>query len=245
LGLFAFGLTTALLQVKHTRIGGDEKEDLAGVETLVLGFAMFFGGLLQIIAGISEIKRNNIFGYTAFLVYGGFWMSVATVDIIKIIAASDDHPVAANPKASQAMLFLVGVISTIFWICTFKLNKTICVLFGSLTVTVFLLVGGVRNETVDQVAGYSGLITAALAYWLAFAELMNDIHGEGKKEIIPLGHFKPGVFQHGGMQVQGRIQPNVQHSNRHLFFSRRHLLNGHAKTPTISEEPDSDLEAQA
>jgi uncharacterized protein len=73
LGLFAFGLTTALLQVKHTRLGGDESEKIEGVEAIVMGFAMFFGGLLQIIAGLSETKRNNIFGYTAFLVYGGFW----------------------------------------------------------------------------------------------------------------------------------------------------------------------------
>jgi uncharacterized protein len=73
LGLFAFSLTTALLQVKHTRIGGDESEEIEGVEAIVMGFAMFFGGLLQIIAGLSETKRNNIFGYTAFLVYGGFW----------------------------------------------------------------------------------------------------------------------------------------------------------------------------
>jgi len=44
LGLFAFGLTTALLQVKHTRLGGDTQEDSTGVENLVWGFAVFFGG---------------------------------------------------------------------------------------------------------------------------------------------------------------------------------------------------------
>lgn len=48
LGLIGFGLTTALLQVKHTRAGGEDSEDLDGVDTVVLGFAMFFGGLLQV-----------------------------------------------------------------------------------------------------------------------------------------------------------------------------------------------------
>ena len=71
LGLFGFGLTTALLQVKHTRVGGSQAQDLGGVDSMLLGFAMFFGGLLQLIAGLSEVKRNNIFGYTAFLLYGG------------------------------------------------------------------------------------------------------------------------------------------------------------------------------
>ena len=49
----AFGLTTALLQIKHTGLGGDTAEDDNGVETLVWGWALFFGGLLQIIAGIE------------------------------------------------------------------------------------------------------------------------------------------------------------------------------------------------
>ena len=48
LGLIGFGLTTALLQLKHTRIGELDSEDLDGVDTTVLGFAMFFGGLLQV-----------------------------------------------------------------------------------------------------------------------------------------------------------------------------------------------------
>jgi succinate-acetate transporter protein len=48
LGLIAFGLTTALLQVKHARLGGDSAEDLAGVDVEAMGFALFFGGLLQV-----------------------------------------------------------------------------------------------------------------------------------------------------------------------------------------------------
>ena len=48
LGLIGFGLTTALLQVKHARLGGEGDEDLEGIDAVVLGFAMFFGGLLQV-----------------------------------------------------------------------------------------------------------------------------------------------------------------------------------------------------
>jgi succinate-acetate transporter protein len=195
LGLFAFGLTTALLQVKHTRIGGSDEDDLEGVEAIVLGFAMCFGGLLQVIAGISEIRRNNIFGYTAFLLYGGFWMSLGVMDIVQVLAEGHSYPggghdpTPPNPKAVQAMLFLAGVFTFVLWICSFKLNKTINLLFFCLASTLFLLAGGVRNETVDKIGGWFGMMTSAVAYWLAAAELFNDIHGEGKREIIPLGHF--------------------------------------------------------
>jgi succinate-acetate transporter protein len=48
LGLIAFGLTTALAMIKHTRIGGFDKTDLEGVDSALMGFALFFGGLLQV-----------------------------------------------------------------------------------------------------------------------------------------------------------------------------------------------------
>jgi succinate-acetate transporter protein len=112
-------------------------------------------------------------------------MSLGTVEIVQLLA--DDAP-AVNPKALQCMLFLCGVFTMVLWICTFKMHLTINLLFFMLGSTFFLLTGGVRNETVDKVAGYFGLVTAAIAYWLAAAELINEILGEGK-EIIALGRF--------------------------------------------------------
>jgi succinate-acetate transporter protein len=248
LGLLAFGFTTALLQVKHTRIGGSSEEDLDGVETFVLGFAMFFGGFLQIVAGLSEVRRNNIFGYTAFLLFGGFWMSLGTVDIVQLLAGDATPP---NPKAVQAVMFLSGAFTTILWICSFKLNKTLNLLFFLLASTLFLLCLGVRNEAIDQVGGWFGFATAAVAYWLAAAELINDIHGEGKREIIPLGHFRWNQYGgHGGMQAPGRIQPAhvVQQSQRGLFASARHLFHlskqhqvGDIATPSADSIPEENV----
>lgn len=60
LGLFAFGLTTALLQ------GGNTVITESSTRFLVYGFALFFGGLAQFLAGMWEFKRQNTFGATAF-----------------------------------------------------------------------------------------------------------------------------------------------------------------------------------
>jgi succinate-acetate transporter protein len=186
LGLYGFGLTTALLQIVHTRISGSSAADAAGTEAWVLGFAMFFGGLAQLLAGLGEVKRNNLFGYTAFVMYGGFWMSVSLVIAINML---QNDGIVPNAKAAESMLFLMGIPTVVLFICTFKKNATLSLLFGLLVATFFLLMAGVRHETVDKVAGYFGLATAAVAYWLASAELINDIVGEGK-EIIPLGHWR-------------------------------------------------------
>jgi uncharacterized protein len=156
----------------------------------------------QIIAGISEIKRNNIFGYTAFCAYGGFWMSVSTLHIVLFLSPNELTP---NALVSESMLFLLGIMSVMLWVLTFKLNKTICMLFGLLCMTCFLLAFGVQNPTVDKVGGWFGILTSANAWWLAFVELVNDVFGEGK-QIIPVGHWHWNKYKHAGaMHTPGRI----------------------------------------
>lgn len=185
MALYAFGLTTALLQVKHTRLGGDDLGDLQGVDNFCFGFALFFGGLLQFVGGLTEIKRNNVFGYTGFLVYGGFWMSYgASLFFVKLV----DLPV--NPSAVQAMLALMGIFTFVLFLCTLVMNITISVLLFLLFMTFVLLSAGVENETVDIVGGWFGMATAATAYWLATAELLNAVWGKGERTFIPLGEWK-------------------------------------------------------
>lgn len=133
-------------------------------------------------------------------------MSVGTVEIVSLLAASNGVPAYSNPKATQAMLFLVSIFTFMLWVLTFKINKTICSLFFLLGTTCLLLSFGVHNETVDRVGGYFGLATSLNAFWLAFAELVNDVIGEGKEELIPLGHWKTNQFKKsGGAHVPGRI----------------------------------------
>ena len=176
MALFAFGLTTALLQVKHTTLGDDD------VDYFVFGFAAFFGGLLQVIGGLAEAKRNNIFGYTGFLVYGGFWMSWgASLFFIKLV----DLPVSS--QAVQAMLSLMGIFTFVMFLCSLVINMTLSVLMWLLMMTFFLLAAGVKHETVDIVGGWFGMATAATAYWLATAELLN---ASLKRDAIPLGKWK-------------------------------------------------------
>lgn len=71
-------------------------------------------------------------------------------------------PTGINHKATQAMVFLVVLYTTVLWICTFKMHLTINLLFGFLATTLFILCAGVEHETVDKVGGYFGLFTAFL-----------------------------------------------------------------------------------
>src|SRR5437773_12554243 len=64
LGLAAFALTTFLLSAQNaTWTDGPDAW---------IGFALAYGGLIQLLAGMWEFRNRNVFGATAFSTYGGF-----------------------------------------------------------------------------------------------------------------------------------------------------------------------------
>ena len=44
-------------------------------EPVVLGVALAFGGFAQLLAGMWEFRKGNVFGATVFSSYGAFWLS--------------------------------------------------------------------------------------------------------------------------------------------------------------------------
>jgi hypothetical protein len=77
LGLFAFSLT-AFVWCMHL-VGASV--NTTGPQTIVVGLAIFYGGIVQFAAGMWELRVGNTFGAVAFASYGGFWMSFAAISI--------------------------------------------------------------------------------------------------------------------------------------------------------------------
>lgn len=52
-----------------------------GINTpnVVLGMALGYGGLVQLLAGMWEFASGNTFAATAFSSYGGFWLSFGAI----------------------------------------------------------------------------------------------------------------------------------------------------------------------
>jgi len=69
LGLAAFALTTFVLSMFNAGLVSK-----AG-EPVVLGLALGYGGLAQVLAGMWEFRTGNTFGAVAFTSFGAFWLS--------------------------------------------------------------------------------------------------------------------------------------------------------------------------
>ncbi len=172
LGLAGFALTTWMLSMVN-----------AGWYTgasvpLVLASAFAFGGTAQFAAGLLEMPRGNTFGFVAFCAYGAFWWSFAL--LVQFYAAS----VPAGFVGWWLVMW--GVFTFYMWLGSLALNRVVQMVFLALWITFFLL--GAADlfgiPVLHAAGGYMGLVTAALAFYLSAAEVINETHG---RAVLPVG----------------------------------------------------------
>ena len=179
LGLLDFGMTTVLLNLHNA--------GFYELNTMILAMGICYGGTAQVIAGIMEWKKGNTFATTAFISYGFFWLSlVALIVLPKIILTLT----ATNDKAMAAYLAIWGLFTGVMFIGTFRLNRALQVVFGTLTVLFFLLAYAhyaKPGEGFVHFAGYEGLICGFSAIYTGLAQVLNELYG---KTILPLGVVK-------------------------------------------------------
>jgi succinate-acetate transporter protein len=167
LGLCGFALTTFVLSLVNIRARG--VANASGV----IGLAYFYGGLIQLLAGMWEIVVENPFGATALSSYGGFWLSWAALETKSFgIAEAYADPADMNNVVG---FFLLGwfFFTFIMLLCTLRSTVAFFGLFFSLDVTfLFLTINHLGNSPVcGKIGGYFGLITAAVAWYNAYAGL--------------------------------------------------------------------------
>ena len=177
LGLMGFGMTTVLLNIHNA--------GFFGLDAMILGMGIFFGGLAQVIAGIMEFKKNNTFGTTAFTSYGFFWMALVALNILPEMGYGEP----ANSLSMAAFLFMWGVFTLFMFIGTLRISRALQVVFGTLTLLFFLLALGnfTGSALILTIAGYEGIICGFSAIYAAMAQVLNELYG---KEVMPIGVVK-------------------------------------------------------
>src|SRR5579875_2245303 len=107
LGLGGFGLTTLVLSFVNANVVGGGPASFP----IVLGMALAYGGLCQLLAGMWEFRTGNTFGAAAFSTYGAFWISfffLINFDAAKLAPIHAGHAVGAY-------LWAWGLITAIYF----------------------------------------------------------------------------------------------------------------------------------
>ena len=168
LGLLGFGMSTIFLSFCNVNV--------YHMNTMIIGTAIFYGGIGQFIAGTFEIRKGNTFSGTAFCSYGAFWLSFATL-------LCGPHVLEAEGSVSKSTgvyLLFWAVFTGFMTFATLKHGHvTLKLIFLSLTLTFLLLsiAEFTESKVMTRIGGGVGLLCGALALYTACAEVIDGEQG--------------------------------------------------------------------
>ncbi|MEU8306197.1 acetate uptake transporter [Actinomadura sp. NPDC048955] len=167
LGLAAFALTTFLLSVKNAAWTD-------GTDAW-LGYALAYGGVVQILAGMWEFRNRNVFGATAFSSYGGFWLGLG---LYVVLIAGEATP-AQEANDLGWILLAFAIFNTYMMLWATQVNQAVLAVFVALEATeIILFIGNfATSETTVKIGGYLGVLTAVCAWYASAAGIINGMTG--------------------------------------------------------------------
>ena len=178
LGLAGFAMTTFVLSMFNANFVSH-----AG-EPVVLGLALAYGGLAQLLAGMWEFRTGNTFGAVAFSSYGAFWISffvLVTFFVPTLPAADAGHAIGLY-------LWAWAIFTTYMFVASLRTTAAVSLVFLLLSITFILLGAGNSgaNQSVIHWGGYVGLATAVAAWYASFAAVTNSTFGRTVLPVVPL-----------------------------------------------------------
>jgi uncharacterized protein len=179
LGLAGFALSTMMLS--FINVGILDQVDLP----VVLGLALAYGGLVQLLAGMWAFIKNDTFAAVALSSYGGFWISFWALNQFFLPQIPKDH----QNGALALYLLSWGVFSFYMWIVSMKVSVAIQAVFITLWPAYVLLgLGKALDSTVlFNIGGAFGIATAACAWYASFALTANRTT---KRDWLPVGETR-------------------------------------------------------
>ena len=181
LGLAGFALTTFLLSA-HNAMGNS-------VPLLVFfGFAIFYGGLAQFMAGMMEFRTGNTFGATAFSTYGAFWLGVAATVFLVI---TGKLPLSDVNVTLAWILLAFAIFNTYMMFWASRVNVAVFLVFLTLEITEILLflgkfAGQADGSGLVALGGWVGIITAIVAWYTSAAGVVKSM--SAPKVVLPVGN---------------------------------------------------------
>jgi succinate-acetate transporter protein len=179
LGLAAFAGTTFVLSMLNANLVNFGK-----ALPVVLGLALAYGGIGQLLAGIWEFRTGNTFGAVAFCSYGGFWISfyfLVQVQLKNIAPSEVD-------SALGLYLWMWGIFTAYMFVASLKTTGAIALVFLLLAITFIVLGIGNAGGSAGTIhlGGYLGLATAIAAWYASAAAVTNATWGRTVLPVFPL-----------------------------------------------------------
>ena len=192
LAIGLFGLAVRALTVGTAQVGGIPAIDKVGV----LVIALVFGGLVQVLAGVADIRYNEQLGGTALTMYGFFWLTVSTAQLVSVSTTFHFDGALFVP-----INLVYAFFSAVMVYLTAYRSVALTLLHVVITLTFLSTVCMRMNLISETLPGLAHLTVGTLAFYHAIGSLSQAYTG---KAIVPLG---PPLLHHEGRRVPVHSEP--------------------------------------
>lgn len=175
LAIGLFGLAVGALTLGVAQLGWISPKNTAGA----LVIALIFGGIVQLLAGITDIRYNEQLGGTALTMYGFLWITLCSV---KLVSTSSTFQFDATLYAPINLVYTA--FSAVMVYLTAYRNLTLSALHVVITLT-FLATTFARLDFISELLpGWGHLVVGLMAFYHAVGSLTQAFTG---RALFPLG----------------------------------------------------------
>lgn len=180
----------------------------AAGSSIILAGTLFYGGIVQLVAGFFALATGAGFAAAFLCSYGAFWLGYTMIEVDlapKIVTSVLSSPASAglsktalaaqagHTVASALGVFLIAwlVVTLLYSVVSTRTNVITATAFVLLDLTIILLIlaylgaspEGVAQSGALHAAGYVEIVLGLVAFYIVLAELFNDV---AQREALPL-----------------------------------------------------------
>jgi hypothetical protein len=140
---------------------------------VAVGAIIFIGGIVQMLAGMWEFRRNNTIAATVFTSYGGFLAALGLV-FLPII-----NMTGLTGRGSGLFFLCWTILSLVLLVGSMRTNRLFVTILGVLFLSyLFLTVGQLArdNPILLGMGGWLGIICALVAWYAAIVSMAGTTH---------------------------------------------------------------------
>ncbi|SCU79922.1 LADA_0B04038g1_1 [Lachancea dasiensis] len=166
LGLASFSYCCLVLSLLNAQVRGVTNAKV------IISASLFFGGCIELFAGLLCYPIGNTYAMTVFGSFGGFWISYGCIltDQFGIVSSYEDDP---QMLANALGFFLTGwtVFTFLMLMCTLKSTWGLFLLLFFLDLTFLMLTIGtfIGNENVSIAGGYFGILSSMCGFYSLYS----------------------------------------------------------------------------
>lgn len=185
LGLSALAFTTAVLGSVYAGFIVPS----VGSIGIAVAAALFYGGLVQLLAGMWEFRKDNTIAATIFSSYGGFLIALGVIFVpgFGILSALT---IALAMHPALGLFFLCWTIFTgVLFLGSLRSSIALLIVLGLLFLSyLFLTIGELAGGNIPTlvIGGWLGIVCALVGWYTALAGMVNSANGTFR---LPVGQL--------------------------------------------------------